>query len=102
MSITCRYYKKSEYGKLINLLEVLRTKFSDNKSLIYDRRESSENNGNSLKLKIHYVRDKKNEYGTLLILAIDLPLKMMDYEKNGEEKFVIKRSEIIPIQFFNN
>jgi len=100
MSITCRYYKKSDYGKSINLLDVLRIKFSDNKSLIYDRRDSSKNNGNSLKLKIHYVGEKENKYGTLLVLAIDLPLKIIDYEKNGEEKFIIKKSEIVPIQFF--
>ncbi len=101
MSITCRYYKKSDYGKSINLFEMLKTKFSDNKSLIYERRNSSENFGNSLRLKIHHLRENPNEFGVLLVLAIDLPMKIIDYEKNGEEKFIIKKSEIIPIQFFN-
>ena len=100
MSINYRYYKKSDYGQSINLLEVLKAKFSHKKNLIYERRNPSDNQGNSLKLKIHYVRENKNEFGTLLVLAIDLPLMIMDYEKMGDVKFIIKKSEIIPIQFF--
>ena len=37
-----------------------------------------------------------------MVLVIDLPMKIMDYEKNREEKFIIKHSQIIPIQFFNS
>jgi len=102
MSITCRFYKKTEFGNSIDIMEKLNSKFSENKSIIYDRRDQTENGGNSLKLKIHYIREKENEYGKLVILAIDLPMKIMDYEKSGEEKFIIKHSQIIPIQFFNN
>ncbi|MEK6953360.1 MAG: hypothetical protein AABX29_10210 [Nanoarchaeota archaeon] len=101
MSITCRFYKKTEFGNSIDIIEKLNSKFSDNKSIIYDRRDPKENGGQSLKLKIHYVREKENKYGKLIVLAIDLPMKIMDYEKSGEEKFIIKHSQIIPIQLFN-
>lgn len=101
MSITCRFYKKTEFGKSNEVIKNLQNKFSDSKAIIYDRRDSSENSGVPLKLKIHYVREKINDHGKLIVLAIDLPLKIIDYEKGGEEKFVIKHSQIIPIQFFN-
>ena len=101
MPITCRFYKKTEFGKSMDIIEELNKKFSDNKSIIYDRKKAHENEGNPLKLKIHYVREKENDYGTLIVLAIDLPMNIMDYEKTGETKFTIKNSQLITIQLFN-
>src|SRR3989344_4247347 len=100
MSITCRYYKKTEFGKSMDVVKKICEKISEGGYSIYDRLDDSADN--TIKLKVHHVRKKENQYGTLIVLAVDKTQRVTDYATNGEEKFPIRTSVIVPIQFFNN
>ena len=100
MSITCRYYKKTDFGKTIDIIQKISERIPEGGSEIYERADEEE--GKTMRLKIHNIRKKENEYGTLLVLAVDNLTSVTDYATNGEEKFTIRTSVIVPIQLFNN
>ena len=100
MSIICKYYKKSEYGKQINILERMLGIFGEKNSMVYERRMPKENEGKGIQLKIFFLRENENAQGVIINLAIDFPMKIMNYEKHGELKYTEKYSEFAPFQFF--
>lgn len=74
--------------------------FGESGSVIYNRRSPDENEGNGLMFKIFSIGQNENPQGVLINLAIDFPMKIMNYGKHGEAKYTEKYSEFAPIQFF--
>jgi len=101
MSIVCKYYKKSEYGKQINLPERIMGIFGASNSMVYGRRMPRDNEGTGIQLKIFFLGENENPQGIIINLAIDFPMKIMNYERYQEIKYTEKYSEFAPFQFFN-
>lgn len=102
MSINCKYYKKSEYGKSINLPERIMSIFGDSGSYTYSRRTAHSNNGIAIQLKIFFLGENENPQGIMINLAIDYPMKIMNYGRSEEVRYVEKFSEFAPVQFFGD
>jgi hypothetical protein len=102
MSITCKFYRKSEYGRGINFPERIMGIFGEGNFYVYNRRNAETNNGLPLQLKIFFLRENENPQGIMINLVIDYPFKIMNYGKFGEIIYTEKFSEFAPIQFFGD
>ena len=84
-----------EIKKVIKFLEE-----NVGKSIKYRKIKKSEDVPEDIILRLFIIRKSDNDLGTKFTLAVDYPIRSMDYAKYGDLKFKTKKSVIVVIQIY--